>query len=276
MGHALILDVQNLIHRARSGFTKGEHPIVFNFLRGLRPIFEKFKPDAAFFVLEGVPRRRLEVYPEYKATRKKMEPSAYEAFIRQVDECVDCLIHSFPGSIVIHHPDYEADDVIAYSTSLCAKTLGQTVTIVSSDTDFIQLLQKGWDVRLWNPIKKAFIEAPDYDYISWKALCGDGSDNIIGVSGVGDKTAKALLGDTQQLEKTLCKGDTRELFARNKDLIEFDMVDDRELRFLNEGHDRTWDELHNRLELFDFKSMLKETTWEKYKATFATLKGITS
>jgi len=66
----LFLDAYNLIHRARSGFTRGEYPVVFNFFRGVRPLVEKFSPDKVYFVLEGNPKFRNDLLDgEYKAGR---------------------------------------------------------------------------------------------------------------------------------------------------------------------------------------------------------------
>ena len=66
----LLLDAYNLIYRARySGMNKGDHSTVFNFFRGLRPLVEKFKPDMAYFVLEGMPKKRLSLDPNYKGQR---------------------------------------------------------------------------------------------------------------------------------------------------------------------------------------------------------------
>ena len=54
----LFLDAYNLIYRAKSGFTKGDYYVVYNFFRGLRPLVEKFSPDKVYFVLEGAPQFR--------------------------------------------------------------------------------------------------------------------------------------------------------------------------------------------------------------------------
>ena len=67
----LLLDAYNLIYRAKSGFMKGEYPVVYNFLRGLRPLVEKFSPDKVYFVLEGKPEFRINLNDAYKANRKK-------------------------------------------------------------------------------------------------------------------------------------------------------------------------------------------------------------
>ena len=61
----LLLDGYNLIHRARSGYTKGDYPVIYNFFRGIRPIIEKFTPDKVYFVLEGKPKHRNTIYSNY-------------------------------------------------------------------------------------------------------------------------------------------------------------------------------------------------------------------
>ena len=69
MKNVLLLDGYNLLYRARSGFMKGDNPIIFNFFRSLRPLIEKFNPDIAYFVLEGRPKARLAQDKNYKAQR---------------------------------------------------------------------------------------------------------------------------------------------------------------------------------------------------------------
>lgn len=67
----LILDGYNLLYRARySGMNKGDFSTIFNFFRSLRPLIEKFNPDTAYFVLEGMPKKRLELLSEYKGQRE--------------------------------------------------------------------------------------------------------------------------------------------------------------------------------------------------------------
>ena len=67
----LLIDGMNLIHRARSGFMKGENALIFSFFRGLKPIVEKHGPDKVYFVLEGKPKHRKELHADYKASRPK-------------------------------------------------------------------------------------------------------------------------------------------------------------------------------------------------------------
>ena len=90
---------------------------------------------------------------------------------------------------------------------------GDDVTIISSDSDFTQLLNSFEEnFRIYNPVKKSFVEKPDYDYVTWKALRGDPTDNIAGIPGVGDKTAEKLCKNPKLLCERLESKDVREVF----------------------------------------------------------------
>lgn len=140
--HTLILDGYNLIHRARGGFQKGDWPIVFNFFRGLRPIVERFKPDRVIIALEGAPKRQEMLLKEYKGTRGP----APDGFERQKDEIIQIL--GLMPLQVVYHPDFEADDLIhnllTWSDLHVDSCRIERVhaTVVSSDSDFTQLLQR--------------------------------------------------------------------------------------------------------------------------------------
>lgn len=258
----LILDGNNLIHRARSGYKKGDHPIVYNLFRGLRPLIERFEPNRYFFVLEGVPKANIDLLPEYKANRKPLP----DGFVRQREEIIGLLSETFPIYVALH-PDYEADDTISH---LAMMEDHNEVTIVSNDSDFIQLLQRKNPPRLWNWKKKEFEVAPPYDYVKWKALRGDGSDNIPGIPGVGDKTATRLLEDANLFKERVCDAGFWKLYERNLEVI-------RLTSFFTDGGPNfspavaDWDRVEEAFESWGFMSMLKEKTWEKYKETFSCL-----
>ena len=124
----LILDGYNLLYRARySGMNKGDYSTIFNFFRSLRPLIEKFDPDTAYFVLEGRPKKRLEMLPDYKGQR---EYHNKDNFSEQRREIIELLIEYFPIQLV-RHPDYECDDVAAHLAQ--EHDDGNTeITIVSS------------------------------------------------------------------------------------------------------------------------------------------------
>jgi len=263
----LFLDAYNLIYRALSGFSKGDNYVVYNFFRGIRPIIEKHNPDKVYFVLEGNPKFRTELSEGlYKSNRK----SKGDNFHRQKASIINIVKSCFPFDIV-KHPDLECDDTIATLSVLHARK-GDNCTIVSSDSDFIQMLAfKDYNIKLYHPIKKCFIDKPQYDYVTWKALRGDKTDNINGIRGVGDKTAEKLALNSEKLVEFLSDNKKREIFEKNINLIR--LVDfSNDLSSLEKYSGKSdFNSLKNIFSDLEFTTMLKEETWKKYIKTFERL-----
>ena len=263
----LFLDAYNLIHRARSGFTKGDYAIVYNFFRGIRPLVERFSPDKVYFVLEGNPKFRNELLGgEYKAGRTN--PGNH--FHRQKAIIIN-LVKSFLPFTTVKHTEFECDDVIATFVAKHADA-GDECTIISSDSDFIQLYNAFENLTIYNPIRKKNVERPDYDYVTWKALRGDKTDAISGIPGIGDKTATKLVNNPSLLQETLRDNIKRQIFERNVNLIR--LVDLRarlnEIEMTENTHFDT-EEMYGVFDDFGFNTMLKEKTWNKYVETFIPL-----
>ena len=202
----LIVDTYNMIHRARHSFIKGEHATIFNFFRSLKYEIVKHDADKVYIIGEGCPHHRFALNEDYKGTRVKIKD---ESFSRQKREIL-ALCRKLPVTW-LKHINYECDDVIAH---LCrAKHADEDVTIISTDTDFIQLLDNP-NTRLWNPIKKKYIEPWPVDYVMWKALKGDTSDNVPGVPGIGEKRAFKLMSDLDAMREFL-NSDPERLNAYN-------------------------------------------------------------
>jgi DNA polymerase I len=263
----LLLDAYNLIHRARSGFTKGEYAIIYNFFRGVRPLVEKFDPDKVYFVLEGNPKFRSQLSGgNYKGNRK----SPGDDFHRQKAAIINIVGEIFPFESV-RHPDLECDDTIAtFAVQHAAK--GHDVTIISSDSDFIQLLNiERYDIKIYHPIKKIFIEPPDYDYVTWKALRGDATDNIPGIPGVGDKTATKIVNDPLKMKAILENKEKRKIFERNVNLIRLVDFSNDMSKLERKTGNGDFEMLHNAFEDMEFSSFIKEKTWNKFVKTFERL-----
>ena len=262
----LFLDAYNLIYRARSGFTKGINPVVYNFFRGVRPLVEKFNPDKVYFVLEGIPEFRNTLSDgAYKGNRPKQDRSFHE----QKATIISLIKNCFPFETV-RHPKLECDDTIATLASIHARK-NHEVTIISSDSDFIQLLNAFENIKIYNPVRKSFIEKPDYDYVMWKALRGDPTDNVKGIKGVGDKTAEKLVKNESLLREFLSDDEKMNIFQRNVNLIR--LVDFSERMNEVETHvgKEDFSTLKSAFEKMEFDSMIKESTWEKYCNTFKEL-----
>jgi len=260
----LILDGYNLIYRARySGMNKGEYSVIFNFFRSLRPLVEKFSPDQVYMVLEGKPVKRLEMDPDYKGQRVYHNDDNFNEQRRSI---ISILEKFYPINIVKHN-DYECDDVIGYLADKFK--VDNKVTIISSDTDFIQCIEN--NVQLYNPVRKKFIESPEYDYVLWKSLKGDAADNIAGFVGIGDKKAQKLCVNPEALEKFLLEEGRQDKLNKNLEMIRLhDLTNDVEgILHYPKIHSEKWQDLKDLFTSYEFSSMVgKETSWKKYTDTF--------
>ena len=266
---ALILDAYNLIYRAKSGFTKGDNAVVFMFFRSLRALIEKFQPDDCYFVLEGVPQKNIELLGEYKANR----PGQSDSFHRQKNKIISMIKENFPIT-VIRHPNYECDDIAGNIARMVANKGGEAI-VVSSDTDFIQILQ--WEtegnIRLYNPVKKKFINPPEYDYVRWKSMRGDKTDNIIGIPKFGDKTAEKYARSEDLFTSLMENKEKADIVNRNKSLIEFAdeyCIYDEHVEI---NHNKIFDKdnVFKEFTEMEFSSMIKEKYFNNFSCTFEKL-----
>lgn len=269
----LCVDFMNLAHRARSGFKAGDYPVVFNFFRQFKALVEQFKPTRVYVALEGRPVARHAALTEYKANRVVAEEDPRHdqlmKFFRQKDIILDLLVKHFPVTVV-RHPTSEADDTIANLVRTSSTAVPWI--IVSSDTDFIQLLQEYSHISLYNPVKKAFVNAPDHPYVTWKALRGDPTDNIPGIPGVGDKTAERIASDPDLLVEFLSNPEAADLFQRNYDLITLRKWSTDEVDQMTSSQPcEDWHAVKTAFESFGFQSITKDGSWQKFLVPFAAL-----
>jgi len=268
MKNILLLDGYNLIYRARySGMNKGNHSTVFNFFRGIRPLVEKFNPDIAYFVLEGTPIQRLNLDPNYKGQRVYDDK---DDFNRQRKDIIEIIKEFFPF-VVVKHNDFECDDIINHLAKVNHKN--DNVTIISSDTDFIQSVNE--NIKLYNPVRKQYIEGTKYDYVSWKSLVGDKSDNIEGFKGIGNKKALKLMSESNKLEEFLSIENHKLKFDKNKFMIRFHTLEKKEIESISYSRLEylpNWLLLKERFSLYEFSSLTgKEKSWNNFINTFKNL-----
>lgn len=283
--HIVCIDGMNFLHRARAGFTMGDYHVVFNAFRNLRALVEQLQPTRLVFVLEGHPKWRYDLMPEYKANRKidvspdgqAVDPANEKRladlknFFRQVPIITSALASVFPVSVV-RHPDHECDDTIYNLIKRSSSAVPWTV--VSNDSDFVQLLNEFEHVKLYNPHSKSYEQDPGYDYVVWKALRGDGSDNIPGIPGIGDETATQLVNDPDGLVRLFERADAASRFERNVELIKFrTWTDDEAMQMSSSDPIRDWEHVRKLFVEMGFNSLLKEKTWSKFVDTFDVLWG---
>jgi 5'-3' exonuclease len=263
----LIIDGLFFIYRS-STFTKGKYGIVYSFFKNLRYIIEQFNPDKCFFVLEGRPQFRYNLYSGYKSNRINKFAATEKINDLNFKEQTDLIIKllKYLPIQIIKSEAYEADDTIS---SICENIKNENIIIISNDTDYIQLLQKNYtNIRLYNPIKKQFIEPPEYHYLLWKILRGDPSDNITGI--VSDEEAEKLAKSPNKLLLFLKQEENRSNFNLNRDLITLRKVPDEEIIFFD--YTINFDYLKSEFKKMEFKTFLNKKYWNKFIMTFGKLK----
>ncbi|MDR2634842.1 MAG: DNA polymerase I [Clostridiales bacterium] len=212
----LLLDSNSLVNRAfyalgtsSSLTTKDGLPTgaILGFMNMLLKLIEEEKPThiAAAFDLRG-PLFRHDIAPNYKGTRKPM-PDELGLQIEPLKELLTEM-----GVTVLSLRRYEADDIIGTVAGI-AERGGADVVIVTGDRDCLQLISDKTNVFLTKTgvrdLKKYGREELKADgftpesFLDYKALAGDSSDNIPGISGIGEKTAKELLAEFGTLENIL-------------------------------------------------------------------------
>jgi 5'-3' exonuclease len=275
MDKVLLIDGHNSIWRACVKFGPTiqdveDHIIfTFNFFRNLRPLIQDFAPDKCFFVLEGHPQFRYDLFSDYKANRiiklaSEKSKESNDRFLKAKDIIVPLLQH-LPITIC-RAANYEADDVVA---TLCENMRDENLTVLSNDSDYIQLLQRGYpQCRIYNPIKKVDMEAPPYPYVAWKCLNGDKSDNIPAL--LKPKKALDAINNPAVFQKFMEVEENRANFNINRQLIEFRSVPEEDIA-LQEGV-KNFEALRQAFTDMKFESIVNDQSWEKYCRTFDCIK----
>src|SRR5919206_843021 len=164
---------------------------------------------------------RNEMYSEYKANRREM-PDDLAPQLEHVRRAADAF-----GVCQIEMENFEADDLIATYARHAVET-GARVTILSSDKDMMQLVSDG-RVMMRDPmtdrpigeaeVREKFGVGPD-KVIEVQALCGDSTDNVPGVPGIGVKTAAELINAYGDLETLLARAHEIKQPKRREALLE--------------------------------------------------------
>ena len=226
----LVLDGNSIINRAFYGIklltTKdGRYTnAIYGFMNIFYKLCDELHPDSVAFAFDlKAPTFRHKMYDEYKAGRKPMPPELAE----QMPVLKDLL--RALGYKIVTKEGYEADDILGTLAFSCKE--GDECYIATGDRDSLQLVGDNVKVLLASTkmgrpetniydvkrIKDDYGGTP-HQLIDIKALMGDSSDNIPGVSGVGQKTAQSLiseLGSIQNIYDNIDTIDIRETL-RNK------------------------------------------------------------
>ncbi|MBI2045960.1 MAG: hypothetical protein HYT28_00865 [Parcubacteria group bacterium] len=243
----VLLDAHAIIHRAYHALpeftsSKGEPTGgLYGIATMLMKIIKELKPDYLIACYDlPVPTFRKEMYEGYKSGR----PKADESLVHQIKRSRD--IFSAFHIPMYEKAGFEADDIIGTIVeNLNSQKEHLKIIIASGDMDTLQLisdddvvvytLKKGInDTILYDEqaVKERFGFGPEL-LPDFKGLRGDPSDNIIGIAGIGEKTATTLItefGSIEELYKKLKKKDGEKLFEKKG-------IKPRVLGLLKEGED---------------------------------------
>ena len=280
-----LLDGMALVYRAHFAFFR--NPItnskgfntsaIYGFTNTLLTIIEKEKPTHLAVAFDtSAPTARHQLYPEYKAQREEM-PEELRVAIPEVKTL--CEAFKIP---VLEIDGYEADDLIGTVAHRAEQTGDIETFMVTPDKDFAQLVDQ--NTSMWKPgrqggereildlaaiLEQWSINSPK-QVIDILGLWGDASDNIPGVPGIGEKTAKKLVTQFGSIENLIdqahqLKGKQKEnviqfadqaLLSKNLATILLDApitesLDDFELQDPNE------EQLRELLEKWEFRTLTK-------------------
>ena len=233
----MIVDGNSILNRAYYAIRPLSAPdgtptnAIFGFMNIFNKYFSEQKPDAVAVCFD-VSRHtfRHDIYEQYKGTRKGMDDEL-RVQLPLIKEILTAL-----GYACIGLEGYEADDLIG-TLSTAASQRGDSAVIITGDRDSLQLVDSRVSVLL-PATKKGVTETTVYtpekvledkgvtpeQIVDLKALMGDSSDNIPGISGIGEKTAagyisafKTLDGVFENIESDLIKNAAREKLKNGRE-----------------------------------------------------------
>lgn len=211
----LLIDGMNTFMRnfcAIPTMDEGGHHIggTAGFLRSIGYTIRTLKPSRVIIAFDGLggSQRRRKIFPNYKAHRKpfvrlnrpgdfKSEEQEQENMKFQLTSLM-AILATMPLTTIVQE-NIEADDIIGYLAKHI-ESIGGTSIIYSSDKDFLQLAND--QIIIYSPIRKktytADLIAEEYlthpnNFVFYRALLGDKSDNINGIMGAGEKTLHKYL-----------------------------------------------------------------------------------
>jgi 5'-3' exonuclease len=268
---------------------------IFGFTKTLRLMIKHLRPElGAVFWDEGMPERRVKLQPAYKETRKEMPLP----MVPQL-EFIQGELTALLGFNNISLPNTEADDLMGCYAMAACKRKGMEVILATNDKDLYQLV--GPCVKVYTTAKADLASPKDAFALlgekeataKWEvppkmigdvlALSGDSVDNIPGVSGLGRKTASALIRDFGGLDGLLANIDkvksdkmrikltaAREQILQNRKMVDLDChmelpipIDDLQIK-------PDYPALIKELEKCEFKSLLQEVKAEAVKVGSST------
>ncbi|MFH1428607.1 MAG: 5'-3' exonuclease H3TH domain-containing protein [Candidatus Margulisiibacteriota bacterium] len=230
MSKLLLIDGHSLAYRAFYALPatmknkNGQQTnVIHGFVKMLMRLINDFQPDGLAIAFDTrVPTFRHIEYKEYKAHRPPSPPE----FRSQVPLLIELLAEL--GVKALSVDGYEADDLLA-TLAVEGAANNMKVEIITGDKDILQLVKKNISVMM---PKKGLSEMTEYNdrnfieqtgltplqFIDYKSMKGDPSDNIKGVEGIGDKTATQLLQTYGSIDELL-NNDLKDLSEKMRNKI---------------------------------------------------------
>lgn len=227
-----LLDAYALIFRGYYAFIKNprinskgmDTSAVLGFMNSLLDVIKREQPDHLAVAFDkGGSKDRIEMFESYKANRDET-PEAIKIAVPIIQQILKAM--HIP---CIEKPGYEADDIIG-TLAKQAEKVNYTVYMVTPDKDFAQLVSEnifmyrparmGNGIEIWGipEVQKKFeVEQPE-QVIDFLGMMGDAVDNIPGLPGVGEKTAKKFLKEFGSMENLLAN--TSQLKGKMKEKVE--------------------------------------------------------
>ncbi len=232
-----LIDAYALIFRGYYAFIKNprinskgiDTSAIFGFMNSLLDLIKREKPDHISVCFDkGGSKSRTEIYSEYKSNRHET-PEAIKIAVPYIQKILKEMNIS-----IIEKEGYEADDIIG-TIAKKAEIKNFETYMVTPDKDFAQLVSEkifiyrparmGNGIEIWgvNEVKEKFEVDSPLQIIDYLGMMGDSVDNIPGLPGVGDKTAKKFIKQYGSIENLLSntdqlKGKLKEKIEENKDL----------------------------------------------------------
>ena len=246
---------------------------IYGFTSMILKILKQKKPDAIAIAFDSKePTERHKIYEEYKAHRPETPNDLLLQipYIKNIVSAFNIPFFAMPG--------YEADDIICTIAKKAAAE-GADVFILSGDKDMMQAVTE--QIKIYDPMKdivideKAVIERfgiVPFQVPEIMAIAGDTADNIPGVKGIGEKTAKELISESGNLDNLLNHPEKiknerlRKMITENIEIIQLsktlatiDMdvpveISLRDFRI----KEPDWDVLNELFTEFEFKSLIKQ------------------
>ena len=202
---------------------------ILGFTNSLLDVIKKEKPELLAVAFDkGGSTKRTEAFEAYKANRQAT-PEAIKIAIPYIQEILKAM--NIP---IIEVAGFEADDLIG-TIAKQAEKQGCQVYMVTPDKDYAQLISEnifmyrparmGNGIEIWDveKVKEKFEVETPLQVIDYLGMMGDAVDNIPGLPGVGDKTAKKFIKQYGSMENLLAhthelKGKMKEKIEANKEL----------------------------------------------------------